>query len=97
MKFERTDYQNLKIVVNDDGVPVAVQIDGVVKFEVGDVVKVRADRNGYICPEIKEPGIGQITDISKEHNDQFFGVKMATSREFGHVSVNQISHFPFDK
>ena len=66
MKLESTCYENHKLVLNKEGTPIAVQIDGVVAFRLYDTVEVTGDCRGYICPGIKKPGIGQIIEIRRD-------------------------------
>lgn len=89
MKLESTCYANHKLVINDQGTPIAVQIDGVEAFRLYDTVKVTGDCRGYICPGIEKPGIGQIVEIRRDTTDHFYGVKM-TNGEFGYLKYNRI-------
>ena len=84
MNLEDTCYGNHKLVINEQGNPVAVQINGVVAFRLYDTVKVTDDGYGYICPGISNSGLGQIVEIRRDRTDHFYGVQM-TNGEFGYV------------
>ena len=90
MKLESTCYANHHLVINDQGTPVAVQINGVVAFRLNDTVKVTDDGHGYICPGIKYPGIGQIVEIRRDNTDHFYGVRMR-SGEFGYMKCSRMT------
>ena len=89
MKLESTCYSNYKLVINDKGIPVAVQINGVEAFRLNDNVKVTCDCYGYICPGIRTPGIGEIVEIRRDETDHFFGVQMK-SGEFGYMKCSRM-------
>ena len=90
MKLESTCYANHKLVIDDNGTPVAVQINGVVAFRLYDTVWVTGDCRGYICPGIRQPGIGQIVEIRRDDTDHFYGVRMR-SGEFGYMKYNRMT------
>ena len=92
MKLESTCYENHKLVLNKQGTPIAVQIDGVVAFRLYDTVEVTGDCRGYICPSIKKPGIGQIVEIRRDSTDHFYGVKMRNG-EFGYLKDSRIERY----
>ena len=85
MYLESTCFANHKLVIDDNGTPVAVQINGVVAFRLNDTVKVTGDCRGYICPGITQPGIGRIVKIRRDDTDHFYGIEMANGE---HGSVN---------
>lgn len=91
MRLESTCYSNHKLVIDDQGTPVAVQIDGVVAFSLNDTVKVTDDGHGYICPGIRQSGIGQIVEIRRDDTDHFYGVKMRNG-EFGYMKCDRMTH-----
>lgn len=86
MKLEPTCFSNYLLVIDEQGTPVGVKIDGVVAFRLNDTVKVTADCRGYICPGITSPGIGQIVKIKRDDTDHFFGVEMQNG-EFGYMKA----------
>lgn len=89
--LEDTIYTNYKLVIDDTtNTPVAVMIDGVIKFRLGDKVLVTADSHGYICPDIYTPGYGKIDRIKCDSTDHFFGIRMFDSNEFGFVKAARI-------
>lgn len=90
MKLESTCYANHKLVIDDNGTPVAVQINGVVAFRLYDTVWVTGDCHGYICPGIRQPGIGQIAEIRRDSTDHFYGVQMRNG-EFGYMKCNRMT------
>ena len=90
MKLESTCYANHKLVINDQGTPVAVQINGVVAFRLNDIVKVNDDGHGYICPGIRHSGIGQIVEIRRDDTDHFYGVRMRNG-EFGYMKYSRMT------
>ena len=90
MKLEPTNISNYKLVINEQGSPVAVQINGVVAFRLNDTVKVTDDGYGYICPGISKPGIGQIVEICRDDTDHFFGVQMRNG-EFGYMKCSRMT------
>ena len=89
MKLESTCYANHKLVINEQGTPVAVQIDGVVAFRLYDTVHVTDDGHGYICPGITHSGIGQIVEIRRDDTDHFYGVQMSNG-EFGYMKSSRM-------
>ena len=90
MELESTCYANHKLVIDNQGTPVAVQIDGVIAFRLNDIVEVTGDCYGYICPGIQYPGIGRIVDIRRDSTDHFYGVQMRNG-EFGYVKGLRIT------
>ena len=90
MQLESTCYANHKLVIDDQGIPVAVQINGVIAFCLNDTVKVTDDGHGYICPGIRHAGIGQIVEIRRDDTDRFYGVKMRNG-EFGYMKCNRMT------
>jgi len=89
MKLESTCCSNYKLVIDDKGKPVAVQISGVEAFRLNDTVKVSGDYHGYICPGITKPGVGKIVEIQRDNTDHFFGVQMSNG-EFGYMNDNRM-------
>ena len=90
MKLENTIYSNHKLVINDNGTPIAVQIDGIIAFRLDDFVRVTDDGTGYICPGISHSGIGKIIEIRRDDTDHFYGVIMIETGEFGYMKYNRI-------
>ena len=90
MKLESTCYANHKLVINDQGTPVAVQINGVEAFRLYDTVEVTGDCRGYICPGIRHSGIGQIVEIRRDDTDHFCGVRMRNG-EFGYMKCSRMT------
>lgn len=91
MRLEPTIYQNYKLVIDEFDIPVAVQIDGEIKFKLQEQVKVSAD-SGYIGPGITKEGIGTILRIRRDETDYFFGVLMSNG-EFGYVKDSRLTKF----
>jgi len=89
MKLENTCYENHKLVINEQGNPTGVQINGVIAFRLNDTVEVTGDSIGYICPGIKKPGIGQIVEIRRDDTDHFYGVQMENG-EFGYMKCGRM-------
>ena len=90
MKLESTIYSKYKLVIDDAGKPIAVQINGKIAFRLNDTVKVTDDGHGYICPGITASGIGQIVEIRRDNTDYFFGVMMKNG-EFGYMKSNRMT------
>lgn len=90
MKLESTTFANHKLVIDDQGTPVAVQINGVEAFRLYDTVKVTGDCRGYICPGIKSAGRGEIVVIRRDDTDHFYGVKMENG-EFGYMKCTRMT------
>ena len=90
MKLENTIYSNYKLVLDEFNIPVAVQIDGQIRFRLYDNVIVQADCIGYIGEGIKHSGIGRIIRIRRDDTDYFFGVLM-NNGECGYVKSARLS------
>lgn len=91
MKLEGTCYANHFLVINENNIPVGVQINGEVAFQLHDTVKVSSDARGYICPGISSEGVGTIVEIRKDDTDHFYGVKMMNG-EFGYMKHLRMEH-----
>ena len=89
MKLENTNISNYQLVIDESNIPVAVRINGEVKYQLYDLVRVTADCRGYICPEIKNEGFGKIVKIRNDDTDYFFGVLMDNG-EFGFMKSARI-------
>jgi len=87
--IENTVYANIKIVTDEFHIPVAVQIDGEIRYQLYDIVQITGDCCGYICPGIEHEGIGRIVEITNHKTDHFFGVLM-DNKEFGFVKFSRI-------
>ncbi|MCI8290958.1 MAG: hypothetical protein HFJ25_01700 [Clostridia bacterium] len=84
MKLEPTVYANYFLMIGANDTPVGVQINGVVAFELDDVVYVSDDGHGYICPNVTRGGLGKIVEIRRDDTDHFFGVQMDNG-QFGYM------------
>ena len=84
MKLESTIYSNYRLVIDELGIPVAVQVNGKFCRRLYDVVSVKRDFSGYIGKGIKHEGIGTIVQIRHDKSGNFFGVLM-NNGEFGYV------------
>ncbi len=91
MTVENTGFSNIKLVVDEFNIPVAVQIDGTVKYRLYDNVTVKGDIMGYICPGITVEGQGRIVEIRRDDTDHFFGVLMNNNGQFGFVKEARLS------
>lgn len=91
MKLENTIYSNHKLVVDDNGTPIAVQVNGEIAFRLNDTVRVTDDGRGYICPGICHSGIGKIVKIRRDDTDHFYGVQM-NNGEFGYMKYSRMEH-----
>lgn len=89
MTLENTIYANHKLMIDEFGIPVGVQIDGKEAFRLYDMVRVTDDGRGYICPGINSPGYGRIIEIRRDSTDHFYGIKMSNG-EFGFVKCTRI-------
>ncbi len=95
MKIEHTIFSNYELVVDEFDIPVAVQVNGELKYRLYDVVRVTADCRGYICPTIMHEGTGRIVEIRRDESDHFFGVLMDNG-EFGFMKSTRLE-FVFRK
>ena len=89
MKLEETLYSNYKLVIDEFDIPVAVMVNGEVRYRLYDRVSVTDDGHGYICPGITKEGVGRIMQIERDDTDHFFGVLMNTG-EFGFMKDNRL-------
>lgn len=94
VNLESTIYSNHHLIIKSStGEPVGVAIISFGKedvYRLGDYVKVEDDGRGYICPGIRRPGIGQITEIRRDDTDHFYGVTM-DSGERGTMKYTRIA------
>lgn len=93
MKLETTIFSNYELVIDEFDIPVAVQINGEVKYRLYDLVRVTDDGRGYICPGIEHEGIGRIVEIRRSDSDNFFGVLMDNG-EFGFMKFLRLKLIP---
>lgn len=89
MKLENTIFSNYQLIIDEFDIPVAVQINGTVKYQLYDQVRVTDDGHGYICPGINHDGFGKIVQIRRDDSDHFFGVLMDNG-EFGFMKSNRM-------
>ena len=89
MRLENTMLSNYKLVIDEFDIPVAVEVDGEVRYRLYDFVSVTDDGCGYICSGIYEEGFGRIMQIRRDDTDHFFGVLMM-SGEFGFMKDSRI-------
>ena len=89
MRLENTIYSNYKLVIDEFDIPVAVQINGELRYKLYDNVYVTADCMGYISTNIQHEGRGMIIQIIRDDTDYFFKVLMDNG-ECGSVNSNRI-------
>ena len=90
MKLERTVYANYKLVIDEFGIPVAVQVNDEIRFRLYDEVRIDADCIGYIGEGINNNGYGTIVRIRRNDSDCSFGVLMDNG-EFGYVKDSRMT------
>lgn len=90
MKYEKTMFSNIYIVVDEFNNPIAIQRDGKIEFQLQDYVKITSDHMGYITPGIKTEGEGEIVEIRRDDTDHFYGV-LTNNKEFGYVKSSRLT------
>lgn len=89
MKKESTIYSNYKLIIDDFDIPVAFEVNDIIKFKLYDHVRVDDD-GGYIGIGITQPGFGRIVEIRRDKTGYFFGVLMSFG-EFGYVKASMLT------
>lgn len=88
MKLEATMFSNVKLVIDEFDIPVAVQINGEIRYKLYDHVMVDGD-DGYIGPGLEHGDIGRIMEIRRDETDYFYGVLLVNG-EFGYTKDSRL-------